>query len=227
MKCSTLTALHKEIKYCTDCRLRIENDAKDIKFCDIVNKPKADIIFMGRDPNPWSAPVVGDLGNSAPDFHKEIINIIQSAGVSEEHIYVTNILKCHWQIDSHKFNGLEYRREKNKPYLNGCAEYCIKWLFEEIEIINPRVIICFSDDTLLALSKYFIPNEINSCTKISETEQFQLDNNTPYIEVGEKRYPIYILRHPGFTHRIHNQEDNIYTITYNKIKEKVINYLAV
>lgn len=65
-------------------------------------------MFIGRDLTPSSAPVVGDLTNLKPEFHRTLRGIIKETGIKYKYIYITDFLKCHWYSQSNEIEQLKY-----------------------------------------------------------------------------------------------------------------------
>ncbi len=83
------------------------------------------VLFIGEGPGEkedlQGEPFVGRAGQL-------LDRMLEAVGLSREQIYIANIVKC--------------RPPKNRDPLPEEKEACIGWLFEQIRIIDPAVIVC-------------------------------------------------------------------------------------
>jgi DNA polymerase-1 len=97
----------------------------------------------GREENVVGLPMVGPSG-------KKLDSLLQRANISLNNVYYTNIAKC--------FPGLNAAKKDNKPGKRA-TEKCKTWLDQEIEMVDPEIIIVLGAVAL----NYFLPGE-----KVSE-----------------------------------------------------------
>ena len=112
--------LTKRIKKCTDCPLsRTRTNAVPGD-----GPSSADIMMIGEGPgfheDRQGLPFVGPAGR----FLNELIT---SSGLKREDVFITNVVKC--------------RPPNNRDPMPGEIQACRKHLDEQIEIINPKVIV--------------------------------------------------------------------------------------
>jgi DNA polymerase len=131
MKKVALKEVRDEIGECKRCKL--SRGRKNIVFGE--GSSSAKLMFIGEGPGReediQARPFVGDAG-------KVLTNLIKKMGFKREDVYIANIVKC-------------------RPPMNRDPEYdeistCGPFLHKQIEIINPRVIVCLgrvSSQTLL------------------------------------------------------------------------------
>ena len=96
-----LSELLESISSCDACWLMGENQKLAIPFIPILPKPNARFMFIGRDPSPRTAEIVGLRGGKSV-FINEIFSQADVAGVPEEMIYITDMCKCHWRTSRGK-----------------------------------------------------------------------------------------------------------------------------
>jgi len=91
-----------------------------------VGNPQAEVLFIGEGPGESEdlrgEPFVGRAGKLLDDMLKII-------GLSREtNIFIANIVKC--------------RPPGNRDPLESERELCFEWLWAQIEIIKPKIIVC-------------------------------------------------------------------------------------
>lgn len=158
-----LNALHKAMSKCKKCSLR--------KCCLQVvpgsGSAKAKIMFIGEAPgkkeDELGVPFVGAAGK----FLDEMLGTIK---LKREDIYIANTLKC--------------RPPENRDPLPEEKNICYPWLLEQIQCIQPKLIITLGRHSM----NLFLPSAI-----ISEAHGKPVKKELP--ELGEKIfYPLY---HPA------------------------------
>ncbi len=164
-KKQALDALRDEIGDCQRCRL--SNGRKNIVFGE--GSVDADIMFVGegpgRDEDIQARPFVGTAG-------KLLTNLIVKLGIKRDEVYIANIVKC--------------RPPGNRNPEEDEISTCIPFVARQIEIIQPRVIVCLGRIAAQALLKTGKP--------ISRLRGDFLDFNG--IAVMPTFHPAYLLRNP-------------------------------
>ena len=127
-----LELLRDELGDCTRCKLH-SSGRTQIVFG--VGNPNADLMFVGegpgRDEDIQGIPFVGRAG-------KLLTKIIEAMGLKRDDVYIANVVKC--------------RPPENRNPETDEIETCQPFLFKQIEIIKPKVIVClgtFSAQLLL------------------------------------------------------------------------------
>ncbi|MBT3573383.1 MAG: uracil-DNA glycosylase [Nitrosopumilus sp.] len=125
-----------QVTKCTKCELsETRNNSVPGK-----GNYKADVIFVGEAPGKNEdvngEPFIGIAG-------KKLTMALESAGVTREEVYITNIVKC--------------RPPKNRVPTTDERNTCQNYLEKEIEIINPKII-CILGNT--AFNSLLNGNEI-------------------------------------------------------------------
>ena len=119
-KASSLEKIREEIGDCHRCKLW--NERTHIVYG--IGSSKADLMFVGeapgREEDIQGIPFVGRAG-------KLLTGIIESIDLKREDVYITNILKC--------------RPPKNRNPEADEVESCEGFLFKQIEVIKPRIIV--------------------------------------------------------------------------------------
>ncbi len=118
---SSLEDLEKNICSCLKCPL----GQTRTRFVFGVGNPHADVMFIGEAPgadeDAQGEPFVGRAG--------QLLNkIIEAVGMKREQVYICNILKC--------------RPPNNRDPLPSEMETCTPYLHKQIELMQPKFIIC-------------------------------------------------------------------------------------
>ena len=96
----------------------------------------ADLLFVGEAPGEQEdlsgVPFVGRAGKLLDSFLSEV-------GIARERVYIANILKC--------------RPPENRDPTPAEEDACLPYLFEQIRIINPKVIVCLGRISAMRLIK--------------------------------------------------------------------------
>jgi DNA polymerase len=132
---SALRLIREEIGDCTRCRLH-KQGRKQIVFG--VGSPEAELMFIGEAPgadeDQQGEPFVGRAGQL-------LTNMIKAMGLRREDVYIANIIKC--------------RPPGNRTPERDECETCSPFLFRQIEVIKPKVIVALgavAAKTLLAVN---------------------------------------------------------------------------
>lgn len=132
---SALRLIREDIGDCTRCRLH-KQGRKQIVFG--VGNPRAELMFIGEAPgadeDQQGEPFVGRAGQL-------LNNMIKAMGLRREDIYIANIIKC--------------RPPNNRTPERDECETCSPFLFRQIEVIQPKVIVALgaiAAKTLLAMN---------------------------------------------------------------------------
>ncbi len=95
------------------------------KFVFGVGNPDADVMLIGEAPgaeeDKQGIPFVGRAG-------KLLTDILKAINFSRDDVYIANILKC--------------RPPNNRDPLPSEVETCMPYLYKQIELIKPKVILC-------------------------------------------------------------------------------------
>jgi len=204
-----LSKLLSGIKNCDACDLMAENRRNGISFIEILPKPEAKFMFIGRDPNPNSVSKVG-VREGTSSFIQQVFGIIDEAEISEDEIYITDMIKCHWRTGSNINNA------KNSKAPSEIAKICIDtWLRKEIEILKPKAIISFGEEVYQNLKEYIVaPNPYPA--KLSATldkskmdaELYVVQNGALKLKMSDMIIPYVPLRHAGNTIRLKFNESS-------------------
>lgn len=120
-KTESLEELNSKICNCQNCAL----GKTRTKFVFGVGNPNADAMLIGeapgRDEDLQGEPFVGRAG-------KLLNDILKAVNFKREEVYIANILKC--------------RPPNNRDPLPLEMETCIPYLHKQIELIQPKVILC-------------------------------------------------------------------------------------
>lgn len=132
---AALRLIREDIGDCTRCRLH-KQGRKQIVFG--VGNPKAELMFIGEAPgadeDQQGEPFVGRAGQL-------LNNMIKAMGLRRGDVYIANIIKC--------------RPPNNRTPERDECETCSPFLFRQIEVIKPKVIVALgavAAKTLLAVN---------------------------------------------------------------------------
>ena len=132
---SALRLIREDLGDCTRCVLH-KQGRKQIVFG--VGNPKAELMFIGEAPGAdediQGEPFVGRAGQL-------LTNMIKAMGLRREDVYIANIIKC--------------RPPGNRTPGRDECETCSPFLFRQIEVIKPKVIVALgavAAKTLLAVN---------------------------------------------------------------------------
>jgi uracil-DNA glycosylase family 4 len=162
----TLEEVRQELGDCQRCKLH--GGRTNLVFG--VGDPAADLMFVGEAPgadeDAQGIPFVGRAG-------KLLTKIIEAIDLSREQVYIANILKC--------------RPPSNRDPEPDEVETCEPFLFQQIEAIQPRIIV--------ALGKYAAQNLLRTQTPISKMRgEFVRFQNCWLLPTF---HPSYLLRNPS------------------------------
>lgn len=145
-----LQEIKEEVINCKKCPLYKER-IKD-KCYPVIGQGnhQAKIFFIGEAPGAREAqtghPFCGTSG-------KILDELLESAGIKREDVYITNILKC--------------RPSNNRNPKAEEISACVLYLDKQIELINPKIICTLGNfSTAFILEKYGLKDEIKGISKI-------------------------------------------------------------
>lgn len=128
--------LHEYFTQIQDCK-KCELGKTRTRFVFGAGNPDADLVFVGeapgKDEDLQGIPFVGRAG-------KLLDNILEAIQLTRDDVYILNVLKC--------------RPPNNRDPLPSEVELCEPYLIRQLEIINPKLIVCLgriSGKTLLRL----------------------------------------------------------------------------
>lgn len=147
-KAERLAAMREKVLPCTLCPNLV---ASRIQVVFGVGSPEAELMFVGEAPGAdedlAGEPFVGKAGQL-------LTKVIETMGLSRDQVYIANVLKCRPDMPA----GSSGNRKPTLPEMNTCKPY----LLEQIEIIQPRVIVglgATAMEGLLGVDKFFITKE--------------------------------------------------------------------
>lgn len=161
-----LDALREQIGDCTRCKLHEGRD----KIVFGVGSPTAELMFIGEGPGAeedrQGIPFVGRAGDL-------LTKMIQAMGKQRDDVFIANIVKC--------------RPPGNRDPETDEVATCIDFLYSQIEIIKPSVIVC--------LGRIAVQNLLQTKTPVSKLRgQWQTLAGIPVMPTY---HPAYLLRSPS------------------------------
>ena len=116
-----LAELNRSILQCRQCRL---HESKT-HYVPGEGSNHPDIIFIGEGPgqteDQFGRPFIGNAGQL-------LDKIIQKMGYRREDLFISNVVKC--------------RPPNNREPLHDEVEACLPFLHRQIELLNPKIIVC-------------------------------------------------------------------------------------
>jgi DNA polymerase len=134
---SALAAVRADIGDCTRCKLHTLG-RQQIVFG--VGNPSAELMFVGEAPGAdedlQGVPFVGRAGQL-------LTKIIEAIDLTRDHVYIANVIKC--------------RPPQNRNPEPDEVEICEPFLFQQIDIIRPKVIVALGKFAAQALLRTLDP----------------------------------------------------------------------
>lgn len=185
---ATLVELNKHICECQKCSL----GKTRTKFVFGVGNPNADVLVIGEAPgadeDAQGEPFVGRAG--------QLLNkILEAVQFKREEVYIANILKC--------------RPPNNRKPLPEETELCEPYLWKQIALIQPKIILCLgltAAQTLLRTTE--------SMTQLRQSTHMY--RNTPVIVTY---HPAALLRNPNWKRPTWNDVQKLRKM-YDEMREK-------
>jgi DNA polymerase len=166
-KAETIEELNSIIKECQKCPLGKTRN----KFVYGVGNPKAHAMLIGEAPgadeDAQGEPFVGRAG-------KLLNDILKAISLERNEVYIANILKC--------------RPPGNRDPQPFEMETCIPYLHKQIELINPKIILC--------LGRVAANGLLNKKLSLGDLRNNIYDFNG--IKVMATYHPAALLRNPGW-----------------------------
>jgi len=166
VKGDTLERIRADIGECTRCRLCEERN----KIVFGSGNPKAELVFVGegpgRDEDLQGLPFVGRAG-------KLLTQMIEAMGLTRDKVYIANVVKC--------------RPPQNRPPEKDEVATCIPFLFRQLEVIHPKVIVC--------LGNIAAQNLLGTMKSISHFRGQWFDFRG--MQLLATYHPAYLLRNPA------------------------------
>ena len=162
-----LLAIREDIGDCTRCKLHTLGRTQVVFG---VGNPDADLMFVGEAPGAdedvQGIPFVGRAGQL-------LTKIVEAIGLTRDDVYIANIIKC--------------RPPQNRNPEPDEVATCEPFLFRQIDIIKPKIIV--------ALGKYAAQTLLRSETPISRLRGRQFDYRGATLI--PTFHPAYLLRNPS------------------------------
>lgn len=161
--------VQEEVKRCHECPLY--KSRTNIVFGD--GNPRTELMFIGEAPGEnedlQGKAFVGRAG-------KLLDELLRDVGLDRSQVYITNIVKC--------------RPPANRsPNSDECAK-CIHFLYRQIELIEPSLIVCLG----LVATKFLLNLDISLGRMRGQIFQFALANQFHGTDVLVTYHPAAILR---------------------------------
>jgi DNA polymerase len=162
-----LAAIHTDIGDCTRCKLHTLGRTQVVFG---VGNPSADLMFVGEAPGGdediQGIPFVGRAGQL-------LTKIIEAIGLTRDDVYIANVIKC--------------RPPQNRNPEPDEVETCEPFLFRQIDVIKPQVIV--------ALGKFAAQTLLRTDAPISRLRGRVFDYRG--AKLLPTFHPAYLLRNPS------------------------------
>ncbi len=167
-KKTLLDELRKELEDCYSCGLSRHR----IKPVIDSGNPNSDIMLIGDFPGKKDM----NLGKAFSSEAGLLLDkMLKAISLDREHVYITNILKCHIP------NDRVPRPEE--------AKTCLPVLEKQIEIINPKLILALGNVTGKLL--------LNTDESFEKMRKKNFTHEHYSINIKEKNIPVFITYHPA------------------------------
>ncbi|MCC6444464.1 MAG: uracil-DNA glycosylase [Armatimonadetes bacterium] len=170
-----LGLVRQEALICPHCPLA--QTRTHVVFGD--GNPNTPLVLVGEGPgeneDETGVPFVGRAGVLLEQALKE-------NGITRKHIYITNVVKC-------RAYTIENGRAKNRPPHISEVEACRPWLEQQLQIIQPLVILCIGAPSANAL--------IHKNFKMTRERGQWFENTACAPWAMATLHPAYILRQEG------------------------------
>ena len=178
-----MEALRQRAIICTKCPHLVAS-RKQVVFG--VGDPNSPLLFVGEAPGAdedrLGEPFVGAAGQL-------LTKIIQAMGLSRQTVFIANILKCRPNTPG--------QSSGNRPPTEEEMQTCIPWLLEQIDIIQPKVIV--------ALGATAVKGLLHHPTGITRLRgQWQTFRGVPTMPTY---HPAYLLRNQALAEKRRVWED--------------------
>lgn len=203
----SLHSLLSAIPDCSSCELMNENKLLDVQFISVVPKPFAKVVFIGRDPSPRTAKVVG-LREGRSVFINEIFGLVDEARIADDLIYITDLCKCHWRTSvGTPLPKTEHRSKKLDAII---ARTCMgQWLIPEICTLQPRFIVTFGEEVYRLLLQHITHPDLappmlsaSADKSIPDAEFWFVENGPLSVWFDGVDFALAPMRHPGNSSRL-------------------------
>jgi DNA polymerase len=169
-KIAAMAALRERAVACVKCP-HLVRSRRNVVFG--VGDPNAQLMFVGEAPgmdeDEQGEPFVGRAGQL-------LTKIIQTMNLSRQTVYIGNILKCRPDTPGQSMGNRKPTPEE--------METCIPWLLEQIDIIQPTV--------MVALGATAVQGLLGKCPSITRMRgQWQTFRNIPLMPTF---HPSFLLR---------------------------------
>lgn len=166
----------------------LKSKCQNCLACEL-GKTRTNVVFSDGNPDTARAILIGEAPGANEDMTgtpfvgragKLLNEFLEKAGIQrDKDLYIINTVKC--------------RPPQNRVPTNAEKEECVKYLYEQIKIVNPKVLI-FCGST--ALQSFY-----DSKTPISKIRGQWLD-----IDVNGQKYKAIPIFHPSYLLRNHSME---------------------
>lgn len=164
---NSMDELRKQALHCHLCEL--SKSRTKVVFGE--GNEKADILFVGEGPgaseDTQGRPFVGKSGEMLTNMIEKVL------GISRSEVYIANIVKC--------------RPPGNRVPTPSEAHTCRPYLFKQIELIKPKLVV-----TLGATAYHYLTDDTTPISKIRG-----VINQQPNYKIIPTFHPSYLLRNPS------------------------------
>lgn len=188
-----LKDLEERVKICFQCKL--STTRTNTVFGE--GNPNAEIMFIGEGPgateDAMGRPFVGKAGELLTRLIEKYM------GLKRSEVYIANVVKCRPSVD--------LKMQKDRPPEKEEVEACSPFLLEQIEIIQPKVIVALGNPA----TKFLLNTKEGITTLRGKWSEFR------GIPVMPTYHPSYILRNGGENSQVQKEICNDLDLVMDKL----------
>ncbi len=181
MKEKFLNKLEKEVINCRRCPLGNQR----INACFGSGDSSSKLMFVGEGPG-YNEDHQGEVfvGRAGKLLKKIIKGVF---GLDKNQVYITNIVKCHPMKDP----SVPEKRGNDRPPTTQESETCIGYLYSQIDIIKPEVVVTLGSPA----SKTLLDSTVGITKLRGKVYEKTLGNSR--VKIVPTYHPAYLLRSPS------------------------------
>jgi DNA polymerase len=187
-KLETISQVREEASSCPRCELA--KTRKRVVFGE--GDVDAQVMLVGQGPGPTDEEAGRPFAGPAGAL---LDKLLEGAGLDRKKLWITNVIKC-WAIEEK--GGRKSTRAPNAIEMKACR----LWLDQELEIVNPRIIVCIGGPAAQGI--------IDKNFRISQ-------DRGKWYDLEDGRKAIAIL-HTAFVLRLKNSDPEAYERALETIK---------
>lgn len=225
-----LERILESIPDCRACSLMEENGRLDIPYIPILSKPRARFMFVGRDPSPRTAAFVG-VRDRRSAFIRDVFRLADEAGLPEDMVYITDMVKCHWRTS----RGTPWPGTEPRPAAvpAAIAQACIRrWLWQEMEALQPIAMLTFGAELYEQIREYVVsplpaPEKLSASRDKSLLDaELHFAEHGPFtVRLGSVTTALLPMRHAGSSSTLREDAADRRWLVYRQGRDRAVDVL--